>query len=79
MDKYLSSEKQLSAEAACDYVKNGMIVGLGTGTTADFAVRKIGELVSDGLSIRGIPTSNRTKELAEEEGIPLIDFSESQE
>ena len=77
MQENVISEKQLSAEAACDYVKNGMIVGLGTGTTADFAVRKIGELVRDGLSIRGIPTSNRTKELAEEEGIPLIDFSES--
>ena len=77
MKKNVISEKQLSAEAACDYVKDGMIVGLGTGTTAEFAVRKIGELVREGLSIRGIPTSNRTKELAEAEGIPLIDFSES--
>ena len=75
--KNVISEKQLSAEAACDYVKDGMIVGLGTGTTAEFAVRKIGKLVRDGLSIRGIPTSNRTKKLAEAEGIPLIDFSES--
>ena len=54
-----------------------MIVGLGTGTTAEFAVRKIGKLVREGLSIKCIPTSNRTKELAEAEGIPLIDFSES--
>tara|TARA_B100001245_G_scaffold123575_1_gene90971 strand:- start:90 stop:779 length:690 start_codon:yes stop_codon:yes gene_type:complete len=77
MKKNVISEKQLSAEAACDYVKDGMIVGLGTGTTAEFAVRKIGKLVRNGLSIRGIPTSNRTKELAEAEGIPLIDFSES--
>ena len=77
MKKNVISEKQLSAEAACDYVKDGMIVGLGTGTTAEFAVRKIGELVRDGLSVRGIPTSNRTKELAQAEGIPLIDFSES--
>ena len=77
MKKNVISEKQLSAEAACDYVKDGMIVGLGTGTTAEFAVRKIGKLVRNGLSIRGIPTSNRTKDLAEAEGIPLIDFSES--
>ena len=77
MKKNVISEKQLSAEAACNYVKDGMIVGLGTGTTAEFAVRKIGNLVRDGVSIRGIPTSNRTKELAEAEGIPLIDFSES--
>ena len=77
MKKNVISEKQLSAEAACNYVKDGMIVGLGTGTSAEFAVRKIGKLVRNGLSIRGIPTSNRTKELAEAEGIPLIDFSES--
>ena len=77
MKKNVISEKQLSAEAACNYVKDGMIVGLGTGTTAEFAVRKIGKLVRNGLSIRSIPTSNRTKELAEAEGIPLIDFSES--
>ena len=77
MKKNVISEKQFSAEAACDHVKDGMIVGLGTGTTAEFAVRKIGELVRDGLSVRGIPTSNRTKELADAEGIPLIDFSES--
>jgi len=77
MKKNVISEKQLSAEAACNYVKDGMIVGLGTGTTAEFAVKKIGNLVHNGLSIRGIPTSNRTKELAEAEGIPLIDFSES--
>ena len=77
MKNNVISEKKLSAEAACDYVKDGMIVGLGTGTTAEFAVRKIGGLVRDGLSIKGIPTSKRTRELAEEEGIPLIDFSES--
>jgi len=71
------SEKQRSAEAACEYVKDGMIVGLGTGSTAEFAVKKIGELVRNGLSIRGIPTSDATKILAEKEGIPLIDFSET--
>jgi len=73
----LISEKQRSAEAACEYVKDGMIVGLGTGSTAEFAVKKIGELVRNGLSIRGIPTSDATKILAESEGIPLIDFSET--
>ena len=77
MIKNVIPEKQLSAEVACDYIKDGMIVGLGTGTSAEFAVRKLGSLVREGLSIRGIPTSNRTKKLAEAEGIPLIDFSES--
>ena len=71
------SEKQRAAEAAVEYVKDGMIVGLGTGSTTDYAVKKLGERVRDGLAIRGIPTSDVTKVQAEEEGIPLIDFSET--
>ena len=71
------SEKQRAAEAAVEYVKDGMIIGLGTGSTTEFAVKKLGEKVRDGLAIRGIPTSDITKKQAEEEGIPLIDFSET--
>ena len=71
------SEKQRAAEAAVEYVKDGMIVGLGTGSTTEFAVKKPGERVRDGLAIRGIPTSDVTKVQAEEEGVPLIDFSET--
>jgi ribose 5-phosphate isomerase A len=71
------SEKQRAAEVAVEYVKDGMIVGLGTGSTTQFAVKKLGEKVRDGLAIRGIPTSDITKKQAEEEGIPLIDFSET--
>ena len=43
------SEKQRSAEAATEYVKDGMIVGLGTGSTAEYAVKKLGERVHNGL------------------------------
>lgn len=71
------SEKQRAAEAAVEYVKDGMIVGLGTGSTTEFAVKKLGERIRDGLAIKGIPTSDVTKVQAEEEGIPLIDFSET--
>ena len=71
------SEKQRAAEAAVEYVKDGMIVGLGTGSTTEYAVKKLGERVRDGLAIRGIPTSDVTKVQAEEEDIPLIDFSET--
>ena len=71
------SEKQLAAEAAVEYIKDGMIVGLGTGSTTEFAVKKLGEKVRNGLAIKGIPTSVVTKKLAEEEAIPLIDFSET--
>ena len=73
----MHSEKQLAAEAAVDFVKNGMIVGLGSGSTAEFAVKKLGQKVREGLSIKGIPTSNLIKKMAEKEGIPLIDFSDT--
>ena len=61
MKKNVIPEKQIAAEAACDYIKDGMIIGLGTGTSAEFAVKKLGILVREGLSIKGIPTSNKTK------------------
>ena len=71
------SEKQRAAEAAVEYVKDGMIVGLGTGSTTEYAVKKLGDKVRKGLAIRGIPTSDTTKIQAKGEGIPLIDFSET--
>ena len=71
------SEKQLAAEAAVEFIKNGMIVGLGSGSTAEFAVKKLGQKVREGLSVKGIPTSNVIKKMAEQEGIPLIDFSDT--
>uniref|UniRef100_A0A7S2MZI2 ribose-5-phosphate isomerase n=1 Tax=Helicotheca tamesis TaxID=374047 RepID=A0A7S2MZI2_9STRA len=57
-----------------DYVKSGMVVGLGTGSTAYFAVERLGQLLKDGTleDIVAIPTSIRTKEQAEELGIPLV-------
>jgi ribose 5-phosphate isomerase A len=66
--------KQLAAEKACDLIKDGMIVGLGSGTTVKYAIKKIGKLVKEGLRIKGIPTSIETAELARKEGIPLTDL-----
>ncbi|GIO30072.1 MULTISPECIES: ribose-5-phosphate isomerase RpiA [Paenibacillus] len=66
--------KQLAAEKAVEYVKDGMRVGLGTGSTAYWAIRKIGERVRAGLNIRAVATSKASEKLAEEEGIPLIPF-----
>ena len=63
--------KKLAAEKAVEYIEDGMIVGLGTGSTVEFALAKIGEMVKDGLKIQGIPTSLRTKKSAERYGIPL--------
>jgi ribose 5-phosphate isomerase A len=72
--------KRDAAYAAVDrYVGSGMIVGLGSGTTAAFVVARIGELLASGelRDVRGIPTSERTAALAREVGIPLTALSEA--
>lgn len=65
--------KKLAADKAVDYVKSGMVLGLGTGSTAAFVVAKIGELLKEGklTNIIGVPTSKRTAEQAASLGIPL--------
>jgi ribose 5-phosphate isomerase A len=65
--------------AVTEYVESGMVLGLGTGSTVYFAVRKLGELITGGdlEDVRGIPTSARTASLAEEVGIPLVTLSEA--
>ena len=55
--------KRASALRAIEYVKDGMIVGLGTGSTAYFVVEGLGARVAAGLKITGIPTSERTATL----------------
>ena len=69
-------EKQLAAEACVALVEPGMVLGLGTGSTAAYAVRKLGERVRQGLRVRGLPTSEATRRLAEAEGIPLVTFAD---
>jgi ribose 5-phosphate isomerase A len=66
-----NNEKELAGRAAAKLVNDGDIVGLGTGSTAYFAVIALGERVKAGLKITGIPTSNATAELARKVGIPL--------
>lgn len=62
--------KFLAAKRAVEYVEDGMRVGLGTGSTASWMVRCLGEMVREGgLKITGVPTSTRTAELAREVGI----------
>ncbi|MBE9913828.1 ribose-5-phosphate isomerase RpiA [Paenibacillus donghaensis] len=67
--------KQLAAEKAVEYVKDGMRIGLGTGSTAYWAIRKIGERVREGLEIQAVATSKASEKLAQEHGIPLIPFA----
>jgi ribose 5-phosphate isomerase A len=72
-------EKEAAARASLRFVRDGDIVGLGTGSTAVYAVRFLGERVKAGLKIRGIPTSVHTQELATSLGIPLTTLDEVQE
>jgi ribose 5-phosphate isomerase A len=74
----IMNEKLLVGEKAAEYVKDGMVVGLGTGSTVFYTIQKLGERVADGLSIVGIPTSIQTEELAKKLGIPLIPFEEAE-
>ena len=72
--------KRDAARAGVDgYVRSGMVVGLGSGTTAAFAVRRIGELLRSGelRDVRGIPTSEETARIAREVGIPVLGLDEA--
>ena len=68
--------KENAGLKAAEYVKDGMIVGLGTGSTADFAIRALGERVNNGLSIKTIPTSIASEKLARSLDIPLTNFED---
>ncbi len=69
--------KEAAARRAVEAVLSGMTVGLGTGSTAVFAIQAIGERIrKEGLVLRGVPTSKRSEDLAREIGIPLVDFSQ---
>jgi ribose 5-phosphate isomerase A len=72
--------KKAAAEAAAKLVETGMVVGLGTGSTASFVVSELGRRVSqEGLRIIGIPTSERTAEQARSLKIPLATLAEHTE
>lgn len=80
MSGAVEDPKQVVGHEAVDrYVEDGMVLGLGTGSTAYWMVRRIGELLAAGelRDVRGIPTSERTAELAEEFGVPLLTLSEA--
>src|SRR5437016_3255252 len=70
--------KRAAAERAIAFVESGMVVGLGTGSTASFVIEALAKRVADGLQIVGIPTSERTAALARRLGIALASFTEYQ-
>ena len=69
--------KKIVAEKAVDtFVKDGMNVGLGTGSTAYFAIKRIGQLVADGYDLTCVATSVQSENLARESGIKVVDLDE---
>lgn len=74
----IDKAKFVAAKKAAEYVEDGMRVGLGTGSTAAWLVRCLGEMVrEDGLKIKGVPTSTRTAQLAQEVGISVVSLDEA--
>lgn len=71
----IQQEKQNAAREAVKLIKDHQVVGLGTGSTAVLAIHEIAKRIQDGLSIRGIPTSDSTAALARALSIPLIDIN----
>ncbi len=68
--------KRMAATRALEFVEDGMSLGLGTGTTAAIFIQELGERVKQGLSVRGIATSNASRELAESLAIPMTNFDD---
>ena len=68
--------KQRAGFKAAELVEDGMRVGLGTGTTAQWLVERLGERAREGLRVRCVPTSRRTEEQARRLGIPLFTLGE---
>ena len=72
----VEDSKRAAAERSMQYVKDGMRVGLGTGTTSVHVLEQLGARVREGLKIVGVPTSNAARDLAIRVGIPVATFAE---
>lgn len=74
----VDKKKQQAAEHAVSLIKGGMKVGLGTGSTAKFAVEALARRIKhERLKVKGVPTSEATRRLAEQHGVPLLSFEEA--
>src|ERR1700692_3463782 len=72
-------EKEAAVWASLRFVKDGQVVGRGTGSTAAYFIQLLGKQVKKGLRIRGIPSSDRSREQAASLGIPLNTLDECQQ
>lgn len=73
----MDEPKKRAAESALKLIRDGQVVGLGTGSTAKFAIEGLGRLVREGLSVKGVPTSIATERMAGKLGIPLVDLNKA--
>lgn len=71
------NEKKIAAREAVKLVKEGMVVGLGSGSTCAYMIRMLGEQVAKGLDVKGVPSSRASEKLAQEAGIPLISLADA--
>ena len=69
-------EKKIAGIKAAEYIKDNMVLGLGTGSTAYYMIEKVGELVGQGFNIKAVATSQSTAELANKFKIPLVSIDE---
>lgn len=74
--KQRDAEKLAAAKAAVKLVRNGDVVGLGTGSTATFAIHELGKLVEAGLRIKAVASSIRTEALARSLGMEILNLGE---
>lgn len=70
------NEKQLAAEKSIEFIKDGITLGLGTGSTVFFLVNKLAELIKQGLNVKCVSTSYQTSELAKNLGINTMQLNE---
>ena len=74
----IDNAKYAAARRSIDFVESGMKLGLGTGSTAAWMVRALGERIRDeGLQVTGVATSVRTAELARQVGVPIVTLDEA--
>ncbi|MBL7112890.1 MAG: ribose-5-phosphate isomerase RpiA [Bacteroidales bacterium] len=68
--------KKLAGEKATEFIRDGMVIGLGTGSTAYYTIMKVGEMVKEGLQIRAVSTSNVTYDMATKLKIPMVSLDD---
>lgn len=70
-----NNEKKMAALEAVKEIKDGMTVGLGTGSTAYYAIHAVAGLIQQGMNLKTIPTSEQTRQMSVELGIPMVDIN----